>query len=349
MQKFILVLLVASFGLLPMPSHAQTTNECYALNGSLQQSLPIYRAPSLQATEIDHLGIREYRLVAHINPTWTLVFNVEGDISGWLATENLIFGDMCSTGWQLATPLESEILPQTDDVTILYPRVNLRAEPTTSSVQVGQAEKDDTLTVIGQASTNAGVWYLAEHDALGLVWVRSDLVSVPFNKSNLLVIETDYVNALAPQVVTNSVPVEASSSTTTTSASANPPPSTSAPQTTNNNSVETGSWQHVSTLDEHGCNTGGSPIGTQTTLNLHISQAADNSSVTLTYDATGYQFTLPLAWQRAGTWVYVGSYNQGKVKVQVTFNSATTYFGNEVVTHDSGCIVKSSWVGYKLQ
>ena len=105
------------------------------------------------------------------------------------------------------------------------------------------------------------------------------------------------------------------------------------------NQIQTGVWEHVSTIQEHGC---GGTVGQSVTIPLTIQKGFDESWVQLTYTTTGTTFTL----NRIAPLTYSGNYGSpSTVAITLTFTSATTYTANETVTHESGCIVRSSWNG----
>jgi hypothetical protein len=115
---------------------------------------------------------------------------------------------------------------------------------------------------------------------------------------------------------------------------ATPSDSVLQPQDTAN--IVAGRWSHITTVNEHGCG----PAGVSETIFLSVTPAPDESSITMTYQ-TGVNFTLS---RTQGT-SYAGSYFDGRVAVTLTFTSPTTYTANETVTHESGCVVRSSWIG----
>jgi hypothetical protein len=66
-------------------------------------------------------------------------------------------------------------------------------------------------------------------------------------------------------------------------------------------------------------------------------------SLTLLYSGTGT--AVPLV--RTTGLTYIGSYTttSASVSVRLSFLSPTLYNGDEVITHESGCVVRSSWTG----
>jgi uncharacterized protein YgiM (DUF1202 family) len=98
-------------------------------------------------------------------------------------------------------------------------------------------------------------------------------------------------------------------------------------------------WTHVSTVIEHGCG----PSGGSATIPLTIEQGGNGMPLTVTYANSGTSFTLV---RSGGPQTYVGTYGSpATVTVSLTFTSATSYTATETIIHESGCVVRTQWVG----
>ncbi|GEM_PF-2522007 len=96
-------------------------------------------------------------------------------------------------------------------------------------------------------------------------------------------------------------------------------------------------WTHVSTVVEQGC---GGEAGVQSTIAVEIQRF--DGWIQLTYPATGTSFTLNAVSPER----YIGSYQtSATVDVDLTFTSPTGYIASEIITAESGCIVRSTWTG----
>ena len=100
-------------------------------------------------------------------------------------------------------------------------------------------------------------------------------------------------------------------------------------------------WSHITTIVEHGC---GGTVGEQATITTELQRLG--TEVVLTYPETGTSFTLSQVAPNS----FSGTYGTGSsIEVNLSFTSSTTYTATEIVTHESGCIVRSTWSGTRQQ
>lgn len=185
----------------------------------------------------------------------------------------------------------------------------LRGNPSTLGIFIEQVPQNTSLSIIAHNGQNGPArWYLVQSPNGRTGWVPSlDVNAQPNDLSVNVAVTVPVIPTVTP---------------------------------TNNLSTPTiEQWAHITTVQEHGC---GGTVGAQATIPLQIQRSSDGNSIKLTYTDTLVTFNL----SRMAANNYAGSYGTGAtINVSLTFTSATTYTAQEVITHESGCVVRTSWDG----
>jgi len=98
-------------------------------------------------------------------------------------------------------------------------------------------------------------------------------------------------------------------------------------------------WSHITTVLEHGC---GGTVGEQAVIPVQLQRLG--SVVNLMYTDTQTSYTLNEVAPNS----YSGTGGAGaSIQINLSFTSSTSYTATEIVTHESGCIVRLAWAGTK--
>lgn len=243
---------------------------------------------------------------------WYQVFYAQ-----WVnANEVMVQGADCNNLWiptptfsPDGTPTPVATFPAGQTVAVVtVGSISLRQSALTESLVVTSVNQGTNLAVLGRNDAEgAQRWYWVQTPSQLLGWIPSTVVDVIPNDQNVSIV--------------------ASRPTPT------PTPVGHVPTPTYED------WSHISTIIEHGC---GGVVGQQETISTQLLRLG--TEVQVTYPATGTSFTLSQIAPNA----YAGSYGApATVQVDLSFSSSTTYTANETVTHESGCIVRSTWSGTK--
>lgn len=98
-------------------------------------------------------------------------------------------------------------------------------------------------------------------------------------------------------------------------------------------------WRHITTITEHGC---GGTVGEQTTISVQLERLG--TVINLVYPDSQVTYTLNEVTPNA----FYGIFGKGPtIQISLSFTSSTTYTATEIITHQSGCVVRSTWAGTK--
>ncbi len=217
-------------------------------------------------------------------------------------------------------------IPTVPVAIVMSETINLRAGPGTQYDVIRAARRDDRLTILAQTGGGTNLWYLVEDNRARQSWVFSGIVIV------------EPIDAVITPAVT--IPAPPPTATPTATSTPTPTPTTAV-------LVTTGAWMHTATVVEHQC---GGQLGVTSSLSLTLLPSFDQSAINITVPASSLTYTL----FRTGALSYAGTYSaldQGEgsnitVTVQLTFDTLTSYTGQETVIHSNGCLVRSLWTGY---
>ncbi|MCI0711623.1 MAG: SH3 domain-containing protein [Chloroflexi bacterium] len=337
MFKRLIATSVFIISLVPLVASAQDSEACTV---RLAANSEIFAAPDEDA---DVLGLTTrpatFEVFMQAGNGWYRVVSAEGKTGGWIQMDGIKCEGLLETADEQPNHIALDITG-----TVVAPRVNVRQGPGINFARVGRVVEGDELSIIAQSDANLP-WYLVDHQELGLVWVRSDLVTLGEvdDGTGLVVIAVEVEEqATGESTVTNNTPSNSSGGGN------NPAPDT--PPVNENAAIVGGRWSHTSTLVEHGCTLPDGPQpGDSVVISFTLTPSADNESVTITYD-TGVSFTL----YRGSGRTYSGSYgSSASVHVSVTFDTPVSYTGSETVIHppnpyrDTECVIRSAWSGHK--
>lgn len=337
MFKGLMVVGMFMLSLVPLVAYAQDSEACTV---RLAARSKIYTAPDEDA---DVLGLTTrpatFEVFMQGSNGWYRVLSSEGKAGGWVQMDGIDCEGLLETAEE-----QPELIALDITGTVAAPRVNVRQGPGLSFARVGRVVEGDELNIIARSDAELP-WYLVDHEELGLVWVRSDLVTLGEleDDTGLVVIAVEDENeqqSTGGSTVTNNTP---SNSSGNGNAPDTPPVNESA-------AIVGGRWSHTSTLLEHGCTLPDGPQpGDTSVISFTLTPSADEESVTITYD-TAVSFTL----YRGSGRTYSGSYgSSASVHVTVTFDTPASYTGSETVIHppnpyrDTECIVRFAWSGRK--
>lgn len=253
------------------------------------------------------------------------VANVTVGANGWYqvfyaqwvnGSEVTVEGAGCNQLWvptpTLPSPSRTPIPNLEGTVAIVKTNLSiLRGAPGTAGMFVEQVNQGANLQVIAHNNVNGPQrWYLVQSLSGRTGWIPSLDVDVVPN-------DLDIAPAATIPVLPTATPVG------------------HVPTPTIEN------WSHITTVVEHGC---GGTVGEQNTIATQVQRLG--TEVIITYPETGTSFSLGLIAPNT----YAGSYGlSGGVQVDLSFTSSTTYTATETVTHESGCVVRSTWSGTKQQ
>jgi len=98
-------------------------------------------------------------------------------------------------------------------------------------------------------------------------------------------------------------------------------------------------WTHITTIAEHGC---GGTVGEQSTIPVKLERLG--SVINLSYVDPQVTYTLDEVAPNA----FYGIFGKGPtIQISLSFTSSTSYTATEVITHETGCVVRSTWAGTK--
>jgi hypothetical protein len=272
---------------------------------------------------------------------WYRVVSAEGKAGGWVQMDGIDCGGLLETAEDQPDLITLDITG-----TVVAPRVNVRQGPGINFARVGRVAEGDELNIIAQSNANVP-WYLVEHEELGLVWVRSDLVTLGEldDGTGLVVIAVE--DAVAEQTTDGNT---AGNNPPTNSSGGGNNPAPDTPPVNENAAIVGGRWSHTSTLLEHGCTLPDGPqLGDSVVVSFTLTPSADKESVTIAYD-TGATHTL----YRSSGRTYSGSaVTSATILTTITVDTPVSYTGSQTVIHppnpyrDTECVIRSAWSGHK--
>lgn len=308
----------------PAAIHAQDEPTCTL---TLDENAIVYSAPSNKAEVLAVLDeAAEFDILLAADHDWVRLLDEDGHPGGWVVAEAL--DPDCETELTVTDEQPDTILLQITG-SIAFPRVNVRMGPSVRDARVGRLVEGDEVSIIAQTQDELP-WYLIDDEALGLVWVRSDLVHFES-------VEGDVVVVALPESVTPPASTQASRD--------NPADTLSSARL-----IVGGNWTLTSTLLEHGCTLADGPQpGDVTVMSITLTPAEDDSSVTLTY-ASGTSNTL----YRGSGITYTSSFTtSASIYSSLTFSNPAQASGSQVVIHppnayrDTECVIRFSWSAHK--
>lgn len=302
-----------------------TIPECFVTPNN-RQPVTIHQWPGREQPIVGQMGGDEVlRVYVTDGQNWYNIIRMGEGILGWVSGEDVMLQGFCDNLWlptptMMATPNLGQISPCQATHANLAP-MDLYSGPGTAYQVLGLVTAGATVDVLARGDND---WYrvnayLGNRSVIG--WLSPSQLAFSGDCTVLPIIS-----------VTEGYPSEATLMPTVA-----PPTATSTPITSTTGIIN-GRWMHTVTITEHGC---GGEIGQTSVIGLTVNTINNEKQVILTYD-NGFA----VVFSAQGEGIYFTNYNTSAlVSVMLTFTSATSYIGDELVTHSNGCVVRARWEG----